>query len=400
MSNKGVQGEEYVNELAFNSYLDYWCFPNPKDELGDGKEICDLLIVFKETVIIISVKNYNNNGNYERYKRRVIEKSTSQLYGAERKLFQSEKNIEFNHHFRGKYIFEKNTIKKIFRITINVGEQFEFYDLGDVKDNKGFINIFNKDTFEKIIQELDTIPDLVDYLVEREKFLKYYKKIDFNAKERDLLAIYLRNIRKFPDEYYKSNVDKINIDLTGAWEAYDKNIKVARKREEDHYSYFIDNIVKNDILKIENGEILANELMSLRRIERRYISKLLMTLIAKNQKDDEIELARRFLDYNDDFGYLFIYYSSKIDASTKELDQMIFDIAPSVYAYKTNCKNKHIIVLAGNDYLKQWKYGLFIPPEYPFNNETIRYYETLIKNLGWFSNMKVYKYQENEYPDS
>ena len=80
MSKKGQVGEEYVNELTFNSYLDYWCYPNPKDELGDKKEICDLLIIFQDTVIIISVKNYENKGNYERYKKNVIEKSSKQLY--------------------------------------------------------------------------------------------------------------------------------------------------------------------------------------------------------------------------------------------------------------------------------------------------------------------------------
>lgn len=399
MDNKGIEGEKYVNELAFNSYLDYWCYPNPKDELGDKKEICDLLIIFKETLIIISVKNYENKGNYERYKKRVIEKSTNQLYGAERKLFNNDREIRIKHHKRGVEIFDKNAIKNVFRITVNVGEQFEFYELGDVIKNKGFVNIFNKDTFEKIIQELDTIPDLVNYLLERENLLKHYEQIDFKSKERDLLAIYLRNIRKFPNDYYKDGIEKITVDLTNAWEDYDKHHRVLKKREQDKYSYFIDKLVKNDILGIENGEKLGKELMSLTRIERRFISKALLTLIAKHQKNDEIELARRYLDFNDNFGYLFIYYSNKISASKEELDLMIFNIAPSLYSYKTNCKNKYLIVFAGNDYLKQWKFGLFIPPESPFSSEAVNYYENMIKNLGWFADMNEFRFQVNEYPD-
>ena len=121
MSKKGQVGEEYVNELTFNSYLDYWCYPNPKDELGDKKEICDLLIIFQDTVIIISVKNYENKGNYERYKKNVIEKSSKQLYGAERKLFNSTREIKIKHPKRGDQIFDKTSINNIFRITINVG---------------------------------------------------------------------------------------------------------------------------------------------------------------------------------------------------------------------------------------------------------------------------------------
>ena len=55
---KGTYGEEAVNTLAYDTYLKYWCYPGPKDEQGSKKEICDLLILFKETLIILSVKNY------------------------------------------------------------------------------------------------------------------------------------------------------------------------------------------------------------------------------------------------------------------------------------------------------------------------------------------------------
>ena len=70
--SKGDVGEDYVNQLAYKSYLKYWCYPNPKDISGDKKEICDLLIPFRDKLIIISVKNHSFDVNYERYKKRVI----------------------------------------------------------------------------------------------------------------------------------------------------------------------------------------------------------------------------------------------------------------------------------------------------------------------------------------
>ena len=123
--NKGELAEKYVNELAYSSYLKYWCYPNPKDEEGDKKEICDLLILFRKTCIIISVKNYEFNGNYERYKRKVVEKSTKQLYGAERKLFHFNRKIKIKHPDREIEEFQSDNYDEIFRITINAGEQFE-----------------------------------------------------------------------------------------------------------------------------------------------------------------------------------------------------------------------------------------------------------------------------------
>src|SRR5690606_13264362 len=90
---KGNIVEEFVNEIAFNSFLEYWCYPSPKDEYGDKKEICDLLILFGENLIIISVKNYEFKEFYSRYFRRTIDKAVKQIYGAERKLFNSNRDI-------------------------------------------------------------------------------------------------------------------------------------------------------------------------------------------------------------------------------------------------------------------------------------------------------------------
>lgn len=91
--DKGIEGENFVTKLAETSYLKYWCYPNPMDMTGDKKEICDLLILFFDTAIIISVKNYNVNGNYERFLKRVVEKSSKQLFGAQRKLFGSKEIV-------------------------------------------------------------------------------------------------------------------------------------------------------------------------------------------------------------------------------------------------------------------------------------------------------------------
>ena len=148
--NKGKLAEEYVNQLSYKSYLKYWCYPNPCDEDGDRKEICDLLILCKDICIIISVKDYHLNGNYERYKKHVIQKSTKQLYGAERKLFNPNRPITIKHPDRNKEIFNKINYHKIYRLTINLGDQFEYYELIDYNIGKATINIFNKETIENL----------------------------------------------------------------------------------------------------------------------------------------------------------------------------------------------------------------------------------------------------------
>ena len=247
--NKGKAAEDYTNYLAFKSYLRYWCYPNPIDEEGDKKEICDLLILFKNVCLIISVKNYEFGGNYDRYTRKVVEKSTKQLYGAERKLFKLNRTIKIKHPKREIEEFDSTKYEKIFRITVNMGEQFEYYSLADQKGEKGFINIFNRETFENIIQELDTIPDLVKYLESREQLLTSNHAIYLEGKESDMLAVFMLNKRGFPSEYY-TNGEILELNLINAWKDYDENNShVKDRREADEESYLIDNLVERDILK-------------------------------------------------------------------------------------------------------------------------------------------------------
>lgn len=47
---KGVRAERVVHDLATKTSLVDWCFLNPK--LPNGKELCDLLVVFDDVAII------------------------------------------------------------------------------------------------------------------------------------------------------------------------------------------------------------------------------------------------------------------------------------------------------------------------------------------------------------
>lgn len=392
--SKGDTGEEYVNELAYQSYLKYWCYPNPKDIADDNKEICDLLISFRDILIIISVKNHSFDGNYERYKKRVIEKSTSQLNGAERKLFKSQREVYIKHPDREPELFEPGRYTKNYKLTINVGEQFEYYEFSDQAANKGFITILNKETFEAIIEELDTIKDFVEYLDERERLLSSGKKITVNCTEKDLLAEFLMNKRKFNVDYKSEHIKEIALNLSGSWNNYEKSAQLGRKKEANKISYFIDHIVKTDVLSLPDGETLARELMNSGRTERRLLAKTLIDLVKKYENDPDT-LARRYTAYNG-IGHLLIYYPPNVPE--KEVDSMI-QLAMVLYAYKTGYKEKEIVCIAATNGLKQYKFGIFqaFPP---IPDATAKIYDRIILDIGWFRSMEPLYYMEKEYPDA
>lgn len=393
---KGIEGEQFVNELASKSYLTYWCYPNPCDDEGDKKEICDLLIPFFDTAIIISVKNYNNKGNYERYKKKVVEKSTNQLFGAERKLFESDRNIKITHPERGEFIFNPSAYKQIYRITVNVGEQFEKYELIDTKENKRCINILNKESFEAITNELDTIKDLIEYLSVRETLFVKNISVQIHCSEKDLLAYYLMNNRKFSEECYHGKFEEWSKSCKGKWDTYLGSRSVLLKKLADGNSYFIDELIKTDVLPLEHGEKIAEILMTLGRFERRNIANNLFEMVDKYQGTENDFSRRHHVDEN---GTLFLYVYYPPNQSSKGVDKMLGHAA-ELYGYKFN--PKRVLYLAATENMRQWKFGLTEFGDDEFENlslDQIDFYEGVIKNIGWFSNMTISHVENKECPD-
>ena len=88
--------ERHLKRLADRSFLSLWSYSGVHRDQGhnakggDGKEICDLLVVFENHVIIFSDKDcaFPNTGNLEldwsRWFKRAIQKSAEQIWGAER----------------------------------------------------------------------------------------------------------------------------------------------------------------------------------------------------------------------------------------------------------------------------------------------------------------------------
>jgi hypothetical protein len=91
--------ERYLAKLADRSFLNLWSYPNVFIDKrvrgkGDGKELCDLLVICGEHVLIFSDKTVewpvgdDVNLSWRRWYRRAIEKSADQIRGAARWMAQ------------------------------------------------------------------------------------------------------------------------------------------------------------------------------------------------------------------------------------------------------------------------------------------------------------------------
>src|SRR5450432_293868 len=87
--------EEYLSLLCARAFLHLWSYPNLfKDQgkrgSGDGKELCDLAVVFGDEIFVFSDKHCELKGgssldqSWARWYRRAVLKSAGQVMAAER----------------------------------------------------------------------------------------------------------------------------------------------------------------------------------------------------------------------------------------------------------------------------------------------------------------------------
>src|SRR5947209_1393020 len=91
-----TSAERYLKRLCDQSFLSLWSYSGVYRDQFDsptakiGKEVCDLLVVFQEHIIIISDKDCvypdgeNEELNWRRWYQRAIQESAKQIWGAER----------------------------------------------------------------------------------------------------------------------------------------------------------------------------------------------------------------------------------------------------------------------------------------------------------------------------
>lgn len=424
---KGDLGENAVNQIAFDTYLKYWCFPNPKDEQGSKKEICDLLILFKTTAVIISVKNYSFKGDYERYFRSTLDKAISQVQGAERKLFNNNSDLYIKHPELNEQKFEPENYRNVYRLIINLNTTPLFYPAGRLSKN-GYVHIFNWNSFLRTVIELDTVPDFINYLKIREElfqnkeslfllgaeddwdkptgqeYFKYMNNIDRSENqfvsimgdELDLLADYYFNEKKFNSHFYSNEYTHLNIELDGKWDDYLSRKEVQRKKDDEKLSYFVDEFVKREVLyKTDSDNLeIASELLSLSRFERRIVGKQFFEFAEKYRDKTGLFIARRYGKVSDlTIGFLL---HGKIIDDEKVLTFM--NLAINGYCFFDNYQTKKLILISTSNELSRLKFG-YAKDIKPFPKDFEEDIKHDLKILNWFQRIEEVKFNIQEYPD-
>ena len=227
---------------------------------------------------------------------------------------------------------------------------------------------------------------MTEYLSIRESLFLKNRGIQAHCSEKDLLAYYLMNNREFAQECFSGNFEEWTKTCNGKWDTYLSSRSVLLKKLADEKSYFIDELIKNDVLPLEHGEKFAKELMTLSRFERRNISNNLYEMLQRYQ-ETENDFSRRHHITENGTLFLYVYYPSK--EKSENVDPMLGHAA-ELYGYKY--QPKRVLYLGVTDNFKQWKFGLTEFKDNEFENlpkGQIEFYEKVIAKTGWFSNMTI-----------
>src|SRR5205807_9907368 len=276
--------ERYLAELCKHSYLSIWRYVGVfRDQgrpagKGDGKEVCDLLVVFENHILIFSDKDcrFGDGGDlkieWARWFKKAVQNSAKQVWGAERWIRQFPNRLFLDRQCTipfpinlpdpSKATFHRIVVahdaSRACRATLGGSGSLMLdsglsgdahlhdvpFTIGQIDGDKGYVHVFDDTTLSIVMSTLDTITDFTEYLTKKERFLTGHRVIHA-AGEEELLAFYLRQLNDSGEHDFviKGDYDLLTFD-EGNWQAFIRSPERRAQIESDRISYAWDHLIE------------------------------------------------------------------------------------------------------------------------------------------------------------
>ncbi|PWF22939.1 hypothetical protein [Corticimicrobacter populi] len=292
-SESGItDSERYLGVLARKAFLSFWSFQNPFTDESGGRELCDLLVVFGNDVIIFSDKycNFPNAHTvkvaWPRWFKSAIEKSAKQLAGARSFIEQYPSRVFLDpackHPLPVPLPSKENLRLHLVAVTrgsVSAGERYwgngssgsliinTMLHAEDHKTNpfmvgwplkkRLFIHVLDELTLDVLLGELDTAPDLIEYLRKKEDYL-CRPGVDFLVcGEEELLATYLLNKNNDALTGFSFPVapddKKLLMFEEGRWSRFRASDAYSEWKKRIANSYLWDELIEHQTRHIQNS---------------------------------------------------------------------------------------------------------------------------------------------------
>ena len=326
-----TEAERYLARLCRRTFLSLWSYPNVvRDEFVPGtkigKEVCDLLVVFENRILIFSDKDCRvpATGNLEldwsRWFRGAVLESAKLAYGAESWLRRHPHRVFLDPTCTIPLLafpqIKEDTRFHLILVAHKIAERCHKelggsgslmlrsdlkgkaahsipFTIGDVNPSKSFVHILDDTSLDVLMRELDTISDFVIYLDKKEEFFRSGRDF-FCAGEEELLAWYLRHTDESGEHCFKipETHTKGIAFLEGHYATYLGLPGRRAKVDADTISYAWDLLIKKFIwhavnekqyFKTESGVYVAERILRFmareRRVRRRFLARTLIKCI-------------------------------------------------------------------------------------------------------------------------
>jgi hypothetical protein len=280
--------ERYLRELCDHTFLSLWSYPGvfrdqKRSGKGDGKELCDLLVVFENHVIIFSDKHcaFPDSGDlvkdWSRWFKRAVKKSADQVWGAERWIREHPDRLFIDRACEHEFPIDlPDPDKAVFhRIVVahdsadrcrrefggggslmiapsvkgaahyeGTPDSVQPFTVGDLDSERGYVHVLDDTSLDIVLRSLDTITDLVEYLTKKEALIRG-GRLFWTAGEEDLLAFYLSDVDENEQHAFvmPPNVQALYIE-EGYWEWFVRHPQRRAQREANEVSYAWDALVE------------------------------------------------------------------------------------------------------------------------------------------------------------
>lgn len=294
-----TDSERVLARLARKAFLSLWSYPNVySDEgklaaKGDGKELVDLLVVFGSDVLLFSDKHCAFQSDVDikiawpRWYKRAIEKSVRQLAGAESFLrrFPARVFVDKSCQTNLPVALPDPSVARYFLIAVTRGGHeaairhfgggssgsvmlnsmlegdlhYERpFEIGFPLKNRRFVHVLDEVTVDTLLEELDTVPDLVDYLTCKERYFGAKGVFMHIAGEEELLAQYMCTMENGRHAFPKLPIgtDAVTL-LEGDWQFYRSSPQRTAKREADQGSYMWDALIEYQASFVRAGTAIS-----------------------------------------------------------------------------------------------------------------------------------------------
>jgi len=276
--------ERLLARLCDQTFLKLWSFPNPCRE--DGKELCDLIVVFENEVLIFFDRENRRfdtnppdvNLAWKRWRKEVIDKQVATAHGAERyirggrpiyldtkqaqqfPILVDLQNARFHKIVVAHGVREACKQSSPSNVYGSLAISYSGTDVGRVNepffveiDRENPVHILDTENLEIALNELDTIFDFAAYLDAKNQAIQRHQCLTYCGEE-DLIAHYFLNFDDIKKRHIIGTLDQIDFVHIGEgeWAEFTKSKPYLRRKEADQTSYFWDRLLQitsNNALK-------------------------------------------------------------------------------------------------------------------------------------------------------